>query len=56
MLMARIAPALATEAEPEGVVRAIVDAFLRGTEDEPELWRFVVHHPAERAPGAEIVA
>ncbi len=55
MLMARIAPALAADGEPRAVVRAIVDAFLCGIEDEPELWRFVVHHPVERTPGAEIV-
>jgi AcrR family transcriptional regulator len=55
MLMARIAPALAAAGEPRAVVRAIVDAFLGGIEDEPELWRFVVHHPVERTPGAEIV-
>ena len=55
MLMARIAPALAADGEPRAVVRAIVDAFLGGIEDEPELWRFVVHHPVERTPGAEIV-
>jgi AcrR family transcriptional regulator len=55
MLMARIAPALQIEGEPPEVIRGIVDAFLGGIEDEPELWRFVVHHPIERAPGAEIV-
>ena len=55
LLMARMAPALSTNGEPREVVRAIVDAFLAGIEDEPELWRFVVHHPVERAPGAEIV-
>ncbi len=54
-LMARIAPALQVEADPQQVVHAVVDAFLGGIEDEPELWRFVVHHPIERAPGAEIV-
>ena len=42
-------------ASREQVIRAIVDAFLGGIEDEPELWRFVVHHPVERTPGAEIV-
>ncbi len=55
MLMARIAPTLAADGEPRAVVRAILDAFLGGIEDEPELWRFVVHHPVERTPGAEIV-
>lgn len=55
MLMARIAPALQIEGDPQQVIHAVVDAFLGGIEDEPELWRFVVHHPIERTPGAEIV-
>jgi len=55
MLMARIAPTLMTEGDPREVVRAIINAFLGAIEDEPELWRFVVHHPVERTPGAEIV-
>jgi AcrR family transcriptional regulator len=54
-LMARIAPALQVDGDPREVIRAVVDAFLGGIEDEPELWRFVVHHPIERTPGAEIV-
>jgi AcrR family transcriptional regulator len=55
MLVARIAPALGVEGRPREVTHAIVDAFLSGIEDEPQLWRFVVHHPIERSPGAEIV-
>jgi AcrR family transcriptional regulator len=55
MLMARIAAALRAEGGPTDVIHAIVDAFLGGIEDEPELWRFVVHHPIERTTGAEIV-
>jgi AcrR family transcriptional regulator len=56
LLMARITPALAAaEGDPQTVIRGIVDAFLSGIEDEPELWRFVVHHPGERGAGAEIV-
>ena len=55
LLMARIAPTLSAAGDPRAGVRAIIDAFLGGIEDEPELWRFVVHHPVERAPGAEIV-
>jgi AcrR family transcriptional regulator len=55
LLMARMAPALQQNGEPAEMVRSIIDAFLAGIEDEPELWRFVVHHPIERAPGAEIV-
>jgi AcrR family transcriptional regulator len=55
MLVARIAPALQIDGEPTEVIRGIIDAFLGGIEDEPELWRFVAHHPIERTPGVEIV-
>lgn len=55
LLMTRMAPALAVEGDPQALVHGVVDAFLAGIEDEPELWRFVVHHPIERTTGAEIV-
>lgn len=55
MLMGRIWPTLEIDAEPVEHVAAVIDAFLAGIEDEPQLWRFVVHNPAEPAPGAEIV-
>jgi AcrR family transcriptional regulator len=55
LLMGRITPTFSAHGDPRGVLRAMIDAFLGGIEDEPELWRFVVHHPVERAPGAEIV-
>lgn len=55
LLMGRMAPALALEGDPQGQIHGIVDAFLAGIEDEPELWRFVVHHPIERTTGAEVV-
>ena len=55
MLMERIHPVLAVEAEPVEHVAAVIDAFLGGIEDEPQLYRFVVANPAEPAPGAEIV-
>jgi AcrR family transcriptional regulator len=55
LLMGRIAPTLSAGGDFRSAVRAIIDAFLGGIEAEPELWRFVVHHPVERAPGAEIV-
>lgn len=55
MLMERIYPVLAVEAEPVEHVAAVIDAFLHGIEDEPQLYRFVVANPAEPAPGAEIV-
>jgi AcrR family transcriptional regulator len=55
MLMGRIHPTLEIEAEPVEHVASVIDAFLAGIEDEPQLWRFVVHNPAEPEPGAEIV-
>jgi len=55
LLMARMAPELDPDREPVELIRGVVDAFLAGIEAEPELWRFVVHHPIERAPGAEVV-
>lgn len=55
MLLARMAPELDPAREPAQMVRGVIDAFLAGIEAEPELWRFVVHHPIERAPGTEIV-
>lgn len=55
LLMARIAPALQVDGEPTALISGIIDAFLAGIEAEPELWRFVVHHPGERAPGDEVV-
>jgi AcrR family transcriptional regulator len=55
LLMRRIAPRLTVEGDLESTIHGIIDAFLAGIEAEPELWRFVVHHPIERTPGAEIV-
>jgi AcrR family transcriptional regulator len=54
MLMERMAPELDPSREPVQLIRGAVDAFLAAIEDEPQLWRFVVHHPIERA-GAELV-
>lgn len=55
LLFARIAPELMHERAPVEQIRGAVDAFLAGLEAEPELWRFVVHHPVERAAGVEVV-
>jgi AcrR family transcriptional regulator len=55
MLMERMAPELDPARAPMHLMRGAIDAFLAGIEDEPQLWRFVVHHPIERAPGAEVV-
>ena len=55
LLVARIAPELMQDREPREHVRGAVDAFLAGIEEEPQLWRFVVHNPAERAVGEAVV-
>jgi AcrR family transcriptional regulator len=55
MLLSRMAPELDPGREPAQLIRGVIDAFLAGIEDEPQLWRFVVHHPVEREAGAEIV-
>ena len=54
MLMQRIYPVLAIDAEPIEHVAAVIDAYLGMIEDEPQLYRFVVANPAEPVPGAEI--
>ncbi|ALE85156.1 TetR family transcriptional regulator [Pseudonocardia sp. HH130629-09] len=54
MLMQRIYPVLAIDAEPIEHVAAVIDAYLGMIEEEPQLYRFVVANPAEPVPGAEI--
>jgi AcrR family transcriptional regulator len=49
LLMTRMGPALAGDGDLESMTHGIVDAFLAGIEAEPELWRFVVHHPIGHA-------
>jgi AcrR family transcriptional regulator len=57
MLLDRLLPELASRRDPIERIRAIVDAFLAAVEDEPELWRFVVHNPGgEQGAGADVVA
>jgi AcrR family transcriptional regulator len=55
MLLNRMAPEMDPNRDPIQLIRGVIDAFLAGIEAEPELWRFVVHHPIERETGAEIV-
>ena len=56
LLVQRITPQLNLEGrQPREVVSGIIDAFLSVIEEEPELWRFVVHHPIERSANAEVV-
>src|SRR5882757_6897717 len=57
MLLHRLVPELINQREPTERIHAIVDAFLAGAEDEPELWRFVVHNPGgDRDASADVVA
>ena len=57
MLLQRLVPELINQREPTERIRAIVDAFLAGAEEEPELWRFVVHNPGgDRDASADVVA
>lgn len=55
MLLKKMAPEFDPAREPAQLIRGLIDAFLAGIEEEPQLWRFVVHHPIEREAGAEIV-
>jgi AcrR family transcriptional regulator len=57
MLLDRLLPELTSRSDAIERIRAIVDAFLAAVEDEPELWRFVVHNPGgEHDAGADVVA
>jgi AcrR family transcriptional regulator len=57
MLLHRLVPELINQREPAERIHAIVEAFLAGAEDEPELWRFVVHNPGgDRDASADVVA
>jgi AcrR family transcriptional regulator len=55
MLLNRMAPEMDPTREPVQLIRGVIDAFLAGIEAEPQLWRFVVHHPIERDAGADVV-
>ncbi|GAA1842998.1 hypothetical protein GCM10009836_23010 [Pseudonocardia ailaonensis] len=54
-LMAKMAPALMEDLAPVDQIAGVVDAFLAGIEEEPQLWRFVVHNTVEREAGGEVV-
>jgi AcrR family transcriptional regulator len=56
MLLGNLLSAVTSERPPVERVRAIVGAFLAATEEEPELWRFVVHNPAGSGDGPDVVA
>lgn len=53
-LMEKMAPALTKDLGARDQIAAIVDAFLAGIEDEPELWRFVVHNPVSDAGTGDV--
>jgi AcrR family transcriptional regulator len=55
LLLHRLLPELARERDPVEHIRAIVQAFLAGAEDEPQLWHFVVHNPGGEREQAEVV-
>lgn len=56
LLLAQLLPELTAERPPAERIRAIVDAFLAAAEEEPELWRFVVHNPGGNQGASEVVA
>jgi AcrR family transcriptional regulator len=55
LLLHRLLPELAREREPVEHIRSIVDAFLAGAQDEPQLWHFVVHNPGGSSETGEVV-
>jgi AcrR family transcriptional regulator len=59
-LVARISAQAQRDLAPAEQVRRMIGTFLNCLDEDPELWRFVIHHPADRSagrhPGAEIVA
>jgi AcrR family transcriptional regulator len=56
LLLGNLLPQVTAGRPPIERVRSIVDAFLAATEEEPELWRFVVHNPGGTQGGSDIVA
>ncbi|HEY1968603.1 MAG TPA: TetR/AcrR family transcriptional regulator [Pseudonocardia sp.] len=56
LLLSQLLPELTAERPPAERIRAIVDAFLAAAEEEPELWRFVVHNPGGTVGASDVVA
>lgn len=56
LLLSNLLPQVTTDRPPIERVRSIVGAFLAATEEEPELWRFVVHNPGGAHDGTDVVA
>lgn len=55
LLLSKLLPQLTLERAPTERIRSIVEAFLAAAEEEPELWRFVVHNPGGEA-ASDVVA
>ncbi len=55
LLLARVTEELRRDREPPEHVRAVIDVFLAGVEEDPQLWRFVLRDPVEGSVGVEVV-
>lgn len=55
LLLEQLLPELSTELPPVARIRTIVDTFLTAAQEEPELWRFVVHSQGDDH-GSDVVA
>ena len=56
LLLSSLLPEVTTGRPANERVRAVVEAFLAAIEEEPELWRFVVHNPGGTNQGTDVVA
>jgi AcrR family transcriptional regulator len=56
VLLSDLLPQVSSDRPPIERVRAIVGTFLSATEEEPELWRFVVHNSGGTHSGTDVVA
>jgi AcrR family transcriptional regulator len=56
LLLGRLLPELTAERAPTERIGAIVESFLAAAEEEPELWRFVVHNPGGNQAASDVVA
>ncbi len=55
-LVARISAQVQRDLAPAEQIRRMIGAFLACLDEDPELWRFVVHHPVGHEAGDRIVA
>jgi AcrR family transcriptional regulator len=57
LLLSQLLPEVSRDRPPVDRIRSIVEAFLVAAEEEPELWRFVVHNPGgDQGASADVVA